>query len=350
MTINLLSLLAVPKQLSTHSATPSLRPGDVLSEDPRVLSFADLLAPTLAIKSSITPTPTKESADRSPHPPLERNEQASPHVEPLPLPTNLILAVGQMAPPPAAGSIVNTLESRAQPYEREKTPNAQSSLKKIPPVTLPAEPALEQRATLLNVSPPPDTMQNASPPTLVLTRTPLRELHACAAQSSSVLMPSPPALPDLPVKQASAQELHAPLGSPQWQRDLSQQIIFHRHGTQTLHLKLHPEELGDLKISMTVNKDHAELMMVSNHGQVRAALEAALPQLRQALADNGIQLGNSQVGQETTGHSFHGSSHPSSSSHPQPSNLRTMDHPEPASNSPQPSVRPRDGSQISLLV
>ena len=350
MTINLLSLLAVPAQLSTHCATPSLRPDDALSEDPRTLSFADLLAPTLATKLSTTPKPTKVNADRTPHASLERNDQALMHVEPLPLPTNLILAVGQSAAPPAAGSMAKTLESGSQPYERAKTPNAPSSLKKLPSVTLPAEPVLEQRVTLLNVSAPPDTVQNVLPPSLVPTRMPLREIHTTLAHSPSVPMPSPPALPDLPVKQASAQELHAPLGSPQWQRDLSQQIIFHRHGTQTLHLKLHPEELGDLKITMTVNKDHAELMMLSNHGQVRAALEAALPQLRQALADNGIQLGNSQVGQETSGHSSQGSSHPSTSSHPQPSHSPTISHPEPASSLSQPSARPREGSQISLLV
>ena len=38
--------------------------------------------------------------------------------------------------------------------------------------------------------------------------------------------------------------------------------------------------------------------MASGHSQVRAALEAALPQLRTALADSGIQLGQSSVGSE----------------------------------------------------
>ncbi len=39
--------------------------------------------------------------------------------------------------------------------------------------------------------------------------------------------------------------------------------------------------------------------MVSSHSHVRAALEAALPQLRHALAESGINLGESQVSSES---------------------------------------------------
>ncbi|ORM80704.1 hypothetical protein HA44_10635 [Mixta gaviniae] len=38
--------------------------------------------------------------------------------------------------------------------------------------------------------------------------------------------------------------------------------------------------------------------MVSGHSQVRAALEAALPHLRAALAENGINLSQSNVGSD----------------------------------------------------
>lgn len=90
--------------------------------------------------------------------------------------------------------------------------------------------------------------------------------------------------------------LNAQLGSNEWQQALSQQIVmFSRNGQQNAELRLHPEDLGAIQISLTLDKDQAQLNMVSSHSQVRAALEAALPQLRSALAESGINLGQSNV-------------------------------------------------------
>jgi Flagellar hook-length control protein len=77
--------------------------------------------------------------------------------------------------------------------------------------------------------------------------------------------------------------LNAQLGSNEWQQALSQQIVmFSRNGQQNAELRLHPEDLGAIQINLTLDKDQAQLSMVSSHSQVRAALEAALPQLRSA--------------------------------------------------------------------
>lgn len=90
--------------------------------------------------------------------------------------------------------------------------------------------------------------------------------------------------------------LNAQLGSQEWQQALGQQIVmFSRNGQQNAELRLHPEDLGALQISLTMDKDQAQLTLVSGHSHVRAALEAALPQLRSALAESGINLGQSQV-------------------------------------------------------
>ena len=52
----------------------------------------------------------------------------------------------------------------------------------------------------------------------------------------------------------------------------------------------------------------AQLQMMSPHSHVRQALEAALPTLRTSLAENGIQLGQSNISSE----SFAGQQRPSS--------------------------------------
>lgn len=91
-------------------------------------------------------------------------------------------------------------------------------------------------------------------------------------------------------------QINAQLGSPEWQQAVSQQVLmFTRNGLQNAELRLNPEDLGAIQISLKLDNDQAQLNMVSNHSQVRAALEAAMPHLRTALAESGINLAQSNV-------------------------------------------------------
>ncbi|WP_437888731.1 flagellar hook length control protein FliK [Phytobacter sp. V91] len=110
--------------------------------------------------------------------------------------------------------------------------------------------------------------------------------HAASAQASA------------PV---SAAVLSAPLGSNEWQQTLSQHVtLFTRQGQQTAELRLHPEDLGQVQISLKIDDNNiAQLQMVSPHSHVRQALEAALPTLRTSLAESGIQLGQSNISSES---------------------------------------------------
>ncbi|EAM2889185.1 flagellar hook length control protein FliK [Salmonella enterica] len=136
---------------------------------------------------------------------------------------------------------------------------------------------------------------------------------ATAATSAKVDVDSAPtpvtpgaAMPTLssataqPLPVASAPVLSAPLGSHEWQQTLSQQVtLFTRQGQQSAQLRLHPEELGQVHISLKLDDNQAQLQMVSPHSHVRAALEAALPMLRTQLAESGIQLGQSSISSES---------------------------------------------------
>lgn len=95
--------------------------------------------------------------------------------------------------------------------------------------------------------------------------------------------------------------LNAQLGSDEWQQALSQQIVmFSRNGQQNAELRLHPEDLGAIQISLKLDNDQAQISLVSSHSHVRSALEAAIPQLRSALAESGINLGESQVSSDSS--------------------------------------------------
>ena len=135
-------------------------------------------------------------------------------------------------------------------------------------------------------------------------------VHAEADSTPSATASTTPLAPVMshttaqPVAQpsAAAATVNAPLGSPDWQQSVSQHItMFTRQGQQTAELRLHPEELGQVHITLKVDDNQAQLQMVSPHSHVRAALEAALPVLRTQLADNGIQLGQSSISSESSG-------------------------------------------------
>ncbi len=108
---------------------------------------------------------------------------------------------------------------------------------------------------------------------------------------------------------AAAPVVSAQLGSNEWQQTISQHItLFTRQGQQSAELRLHPEDLGQVQITLKLDDNQAQLQMVSGHSHVRAALEAALPVLRTQLAENGIELTQSSI----SGENFNGQQQASS--------------------------------------
>ena len=70
-------------------------------------------------------------------------------------------------------------------------------------------------------------------------------------------------------------------------------------GNHTAELNLNPAGLGPLKVTLSMGDNQAQAMFVSAHESVRKAIEAALPQLRTSLSEQGITLGQTSVGAET---------------------------------------------------
>lgn len=126
------------------------------------------------------------------------------------------------------------------------------------------------------------------------------QLNSAALAVSSAPVSTTPTTTTL-VSAPTVPQLNAQLGSPEWQQQLGQQVMmFNRQGQQTAELRLHPQDLGSIQISMKIEDGQAQMHFVSGHSGVRAALEAAMPQLRTSLADSGINLSQSQVSSDTS--------------------------------------------------
>lgn len=163
-------------------------------------------------------------------------------------------------------------------------------------------PAVNGDADDKNFASVADSLQQAAQQT---TATPLKSATETAVQAINTSVSVAPAVTTAAPAQASAPVaapvISAPLGSSEWQQTISQNItLFTKQGQQSAELRLHPEDLGQVQISLKIDDNQAQLQMVSQHSHVRAALEAALPVLRTQLAENGIQLGQSSISSESS--------------------------------------------------
>ncbi|SEF26876.1 flagellar hook-length control protein FliK [Variovorax sp. NFACC27] len=90
------------------------------------------------------------------------------------------------------------------------------------------------------------------------------------------------------------------VGSDKWAPALGQHLArMSASGSHTAELNLNPAGLGPLKVTLSMGDNQAQAMFVSAHESVRKAVEAALPQLRNSLSEQGITLGQTSVGAET---------------------------------------------------
>jgi len=132
-----------------------------------------------------------------------------------------------------------------------------------------------------------------------------------ALTADAAMAPAPAMLHAMaaPAHAAAVSTVHdgridARVGSPDWGSGLAQQVtLMVKDGEHTAQLRLDPPDLGPLEVrlSMARNEDGvAHVQFVSPHAAVRDALEAALPELRSVLANNGITLGQASVGEGYT--------------------------------------------------
>ncbi|MBR8092374.1 flagellar hook-length control protein FliK [Burkholderia cenocepacia] len=114
---------------------------------------------------------------------------------------------------------------------------------------------------------------------------------AAAAQANLQLSPAAGA-----IAAANAHALAPHVGTADWTDALGQKVVFLSNAhQQSAELTLNPPDLGPLQVVLRVADNHAHALFVSQHAQVRDAVEAALPKLREAMEAGGLGLGSATV-------------------------------------------------------
>jgi flagellar hook-length control protein FliK len=98
----------------------------------------------------------------------------------------------------------------------------------------------------------------------------------------------------------AANKLAPSVGTTAWSQALGEKIVWMAAGAQqTASLTLNPPNLGPLQIVLNVSNDQATASFFSAQPEVRQALEAAFPKLREMMNEAGIQLGQATVSADT---------------------------------------------------
>ena len=340
MNLNALPALSLPGDASALA--------DLALDDAQLSSaFAQLLGARFTPAQSGTLPPAALSADDESAPPLSRNqlnqllaalgergallvnalpasaenavdatakkEDTRPDTPPLSEAKTLDPATLQALYAMLPAAIVAPPPQTALPQAQQSAPSGDKATLRIGNATIQHVANLPEGEPAAKPQPGTDPLsgQNLPSPVAQTAATPQHDMDERPAENTpaqpaavafSAASPSQSATPASALVTAPpTPQLNAQLGSPEWQQALSQQVLmFHRNGQQSAELRLHPQELGALQITLQLDDKQAQLHIASAHGQVRAAVEAAMPQLRHALAESGINLGQSSVGGEAT--------------------------------------------------
>ena len=127
---------------------------------------------------------------------------------------------------------------------------------------------------------------------------------------------SAPVMPEAPAAVHSAHQAHGspntnntaalqarvdtPVRDPAFGQEFSQKIVWMAgQDKQTAQLSLNPPQLGPVEISLKITGDQATAVFASPHAEVREAIEAALPRLREMMSSAGLELGQANVSSQS---------------------------------------------------
>lgn len=94
--------------------------------------------------------------------------------------------------------------------------------------------------------------------------------------------------------------VQVPVGNAGWDDALGQKVVWMAgQQQQVAELHLNPPHLGPMEVRLSVSNDQVSALFVSHQPAVREAIEAAMPRLREILADSGMMLGNATVSSDS---------------------------------------------------
>jgi flagellar hook-length control protein FliK len=277
---NLATVLQVPIATPTLEAAPSLAAPQLPSE---LAGDQFVLALTQALSAAVPPAAVAQSASLivPATQPVAASEEAS--IEALAASFAALLSMPLMAPGtvPTAIDATDPLEllGVSESASRASTqPVLSPALQAIVPNPLFSTPALEEAPSDARV-----------------------EAGAGQPESNPLVAPNSerPSQAVSAEVAAASRPLQHNVGTRAWAEELGTRVtLLAERGQHTASLRLSPEHLGPLEIRIAIRDDQASVWFGAAHADTRAAIEHALPRLREMFAAQGMSLTDAGVSRE----------------------------------------------------
>jgi flagellar hook-length control protein FliK len=94
--------------------------------------------------------------------------------------------------------------------------------------------------------------------------------------------------------------VHTEVGASGWTEEVGTHVVWLAHqGVTDASLRLQPEHLGPLEVKISLHDSDASVWFGASAPATRAALEQALPQLKEMFAAQGMTLTDAGVSRES---------------------------------------------------
>jgi len=96
--------------------------------------------------------------------------------------------------------------------------------------------------------------------------------------------------------------LELPLPHSQWGQELGNKVSWLiNHRLSEAQIRLNPQELGPVEVRIQIHQDSATVNFSTHNQGVKESIESAIPRLREALAEQGLDLVDVNVSQQDAG-------------------------------------------------
>ncbi len=119
-------------------------------------------------------------------------------------------------------------------------------------------------------------------------------------QAAVTAAATPPTVTSASQAPAPAMQLiDTPVFEPAWGERVGERVLLMASkGIQSADIRLSPAEMGPLRIQVAVDDGAAHVTFNAQHAATRDAIEQALPRLRELFTENGLSLGQANVGEQ----------------------------------------------------
>ncbi|MFT7458580.1 MAG: flagellar hook-length control protein FliK [Planctomycetota bacterium] len=103
-----------------------------------------------------------------------------------------------------------------------------------------------------------------------------------------------------PITNTLKLSIDAPVQQPKWGEHLAGRIAWMTmNNQQSAQINLNPAELGPIEVKVSLHNDQASVNFYAHNSTVRDAIEEAFPRLRDMLNENGLNLSQSSVSDQS---------------------------------------------------